>query len=53
MLQVRKTSYCQEPTTVVLTSRAFLNQPHRLIVPNFGVKMEGTGNTEKLTAMIL
>lgn len=43
MLQVQKTSY-KEPTTVVLTSRAFLNQPHRLIVPNFGLKMDGTGN---------
>lgn len=43
MLQVQKTSY-NEPTTVVLTSRAFLNQPHRLIVPNFGLKMDGTGN---------
>jgi len=44
ILQVQKTSY-KEPTTVVLTSRAFLNQPHRLIVPNFGLKMDGTGNT--------
>uniref|UniRef100_A0A2S2PKH0 Cyclic AMP response element-binding protein A n=1 Tax=Schizaphis graminum TaxID=13262 RepID=A0A2S2PKH0_SCHGA len=40
--KVQKTSY-NEPTTVVLTSRAFLNQPHRLIVPNFGLKMDGTG----------
>ncbi|XP_060870780.1 cyclic AMP response element-binding protein A-like [Metopolophium dirhodum] len=40
--KVQKTSY-KEPTTVVLTSRAFLNQPHRLIVPNFGLKMDGTG----------
>jgi len=44
IFQVQKTSY-NEPTTVVLTSRAFLNQPHRLIVPNFGLKMDGTGNT--------
>lgn len=43
IFQVQKTSY-NEPTTVVLTSRAFLNQPHRLIVPNFGLKMDGTGN---------
>uniref|UniRef100_A0A2S2R2A5 Cyclic AMP response element-binding protein A n=1 Tax=Sipha flava TaxID=143950 RepID=A0A2S2R2A5_9HEMI len=42
--KVQKTS-CNEPTTVVLTSRAFLNQPHRLIVPNFSLKMDGTGFT--------
>lgn len=41
--KVQKTSYKEPPTTVVLTSRAFLNQPHRLIVPNFGLKMDGTG----------
>lgn len=40
--KVQKTSH-KEPTTVVLTSRTFLNQPHRLIVPNFSLKMEGTG----------
>ncbi|XP_050544853.1 cyclic AMP response element-binding protein A-like isoform X2 [Daktulosphaira vitifoliae] len=38
--KIQKTGY-DNPTTVVLTSRAFLNQSHKIILPNFGIKMEG------------
>ncbi|XP_050434613.1 cyclic AMP response element-binding protein A-like isoform X2 [Adelges cooleyi] len=39
--KLQKTGY-EKPTTVVLTSRAFLNQSHKIILPNFGFTLPPT-----------